>query len=260
MKGGKGTRSYLHKKGGKSMSTPFLGEFLGVATLIVFGGGVVANTVLKKSKAEGAGWVNIVTGWMIGVLAGVFVAIACGAPQADINPAVTFAKLLNGVYQTSDAILIMLSQIAGGFFGGCITWLFFRGHWEVTDDAGLKLAVFCTAPAIRNYTQNLICEIIATVVLVFVIFAMFSKNVGAMAPGFGPYMVAVLVWGLGASLGGTTGYAMNPARDLGPRLAHAFCPIHGKGNSDWSYSWVPVVGPMIGGGIAYFLAKALAIL
>lgn len=242
------------------MTTPFLGECLGVATLIVFGDGVVANTLLKKSKAEGAGWVNIITGWMVGVLAGVFVAIACGAPQADINPAVTFAKLLNGVYAADQAALIMLFQVAGGFLGGVIVWLFFRGHWDISPDQGAKLAVFCTGPAIRNYAQNLLCEIIATFMLIFVIFAMFSKPVGAMSAGFGPYMVAVLVWGLGASLGGTTGYAMNPARDLGPRIAHAVCPVPGKGTSDWEYSWVPVVGPLVGGGLAFAVAKAIGLI
>lgn len=242
------------------MSTPCVGEFLGVATLIIFGDGVVANSLLKRSKAENAGWFNIITGWMVGVLAGVFVAIACGAPQADINPAVTFAKLLNGVYTSNEAIMIMISQVAGGLAGGVIVWIYFRGHWEISDDAGAKLAIFCTGPAIRNYTQNLICEIVATVMLIFTIFAMFSKPIGAMSPGFGPYMVAVLVWGLGASLGGTTGYAMNPARDLGPRIAHAICPVAGKGSSDWAYSWVPVLGPMIGGGLAYILGKATGIL
>lgn len=240
------------------MVTPYLGEFLGVATLITLGDGAVANTLLKKSKAEGAGWVNIVTGWMVAVLAGVFVAIACGAPQADINPAVTFAKLLSGVYQVQEAIAVMISQIAGGVAGGVIVWLFFRGHWEVSPDQGAKLAVFCTAPAIRNYCQNLFCEIVASFMLVFVIFAMFSKPVGAMAAGFGPYMVAVLIWGLGASLGGTTGYAMNPARDLGPRIAHAILPIDGKGDSDWSYAWVPVAGPLIGGTLAYLMSKLIA--
>jgi len=216
--------------------------------------------LLKGSKAEGAGWLNIIAGWGIAVMLGVFVAIACGAPQADINPAVTFAKLLNGVYSVSDAMIIMIVQIAGGVLGGCITWLFFRGHWEITEDKGLKLAVFCTGPAIRNYSQNLLCEIIATIMLVFPIFAIFSKNVGAMSPGYGPYMVALLVFALGSCLGGTTGYALNPARDLGPRIAHAICPIAGKGDSDWSYSWVPVLGPMIGGGIAFVLSKGLGLL
>lgn len=242
------------------MATPYLGEFLGVTTLIIFGNGVVANSLLKGSKAEGAGWLTIIAGWAIAVMLGVFVAIACGAPQADINPAVTFAKLLNGVYSVSEAMMIMIVQVAGGIVGGCITWLFFRGHWEITEDKGLKLAVFCTGPAIRNYSQNLLCEIIATIMLIFPIFVMFSKNIGAMSPGYGPYMVALLVFALGASLGGTTGYALNPARDLGPRIAHAICPIAGKGDSDWSYSWVPVVGPMIGGGIAFALSKALGLI
>jgi glycerol uptake facilitator protein len=241
------------------MTTPYLGEFLGVAVIIIFGNGVVANSLLKFSKAEGAGWFNIITGWMVGVAMGVLVAIACGAP-GELNPAVTFAKFLNGAYTVSEAIMIMVAQTAGGFAGGCFTYLFFRGHWEATEDQGIKLAVFSTGPAIRNYGQNLLCETISTALFVFIIFAMFAKPVGAMAPGFGPFMVAVLVWGMGASLGGTTGYALNPARDLGPRLAHAFCPIPGKGSSDWAYSWVPVVGPLIGGGIAYVMAKSIGLI
>jgi len=241
------------------MTTPFLGEFVGTTVLIIFGNGVVANSLLKGSKAEGAGWLNIIAGWAVAVLMGVFVSVALGG-QGDLNPAVTFAKMLNGGYTTGEAITLMLVQIAGGVLGGCITWLFFRGHWEITEDKGVKLAVFCTGPAIRNYSQNLICEIIATFMLVFSVFAMFSKNVGAMSPGYGPYMVAVLIFGLGACLGGTTGYALNPARDLGPRIAHAICPIAGKGDSDWSYSWIPVVGPMIGGLIAFVLSKGLGII
>jgi len=242
------------------MATPFLGEFLGTTVLVIFGNGVVANSLLKNSKAEGSGWLNIILGWGIAVMLGVFVAISCGAPQADINPAVTLAKLLNGVYSASDAIIIMVVQVAGGIAGGCITWLFFRGHWEITTDKGIKLGVFCTGPAIRNYSQNLVCEIIATFMLVFPIFAIFSKNVGAMSPGYGPYMVGLLVVGLGSSLGGTTGYALNPARDLGPRIAHAICPIAGKGDSDWAYSWVPVVGPFIGAIIAFAVSKGLGII
>jgi len=241
------------------MATPFLGEFVGTTVLIIFGNGVVANSLLKGSKAEGAGWVNIIAGWAVAVLMGVFVSVSLGG-QGDLNPAVTFAKMLNGGYAIGEAITLMLLQIAGGVLGGCITWLFFRGHWELTEDQGIKLGVFCTGPAIRNYSQNLLCEIIATIMLIFPIFAMFSKNVGAMSPGYGPYMVAVLIFGLGSCLGGTTGYALNPARDLGPRIAHAICPIAGKGDSDWSYSWVPVVGPMIGGFIAFALSKGLGIL
>ena len=242
------------------MTTPYLGEFLGVTALIIMGDSSVANTILKKSKAEGSGWLNIITGWMVAVLVGIFVAVAAGAPQADINPAVTFAKFLNGVYSLPEAIIIMLAQVAGGVIGGCITWLYFRGHWEATEDPDTKLGVFCTGPAIRNYSQNLICEIIATFMLVFTIFAMFSKPVGAIPAGVGPYLVAVLIWGLGACLGGTTGYALNPARDLGPRIAHAICPIPGKRDADWAYSWVPVVGPFIGGGVAFAVAKMVGIL
>jgi glycerol uptake facilitator protein len=241
------------------MATPFLGEFLGTTTLIIFGNGVVANSLLKGSKAEGAGWVNIIAGWAVAVLMGVFVSVSLGG-QGDLNPAVTFAKMLNGGYAIGEAITLMLLQIAGGVLGGCITWLFFRGHWEITEDKGVKLGVFCTGPAIRNYSQNLLCEIIATIMLIFPVFAMFSKNVGAMSPGYGPYMVAVLIFGLGSCLGGTTGYALNPARDLGPRIAHAICPIAGKGDSDWSYAWVPVAGPMIGGLIAFALSKGVGII
>jgi glycerol uptake facilitator protein len=241
------------------MATPFLGEFLGTTTLIIFGNGVVANSLLKGSKAEGAGWVNIIAGWAVAVLMGVFVSVSLGG-QGDLNPAVTFAKMLNGSYAIGEAITLMLLQIAGGVLGGCITWLFFRGHWEITEDKGVKLGVFCTGPAIRNYSQNLLCEIIATIMLIFPVFAMFSKNVGAMSPGYGPYMVAVLIFGLGSCLGGTTGYALNPARDLGPRIAHAICPIAGKGDSDWSYAWVPVAGPMIGGLIAFALSKGVGII
>lgn len=242
------------------MSSPFLGEFLGVTILIFFGTGVCANTSLAKSKAEGSGWINIIIGWAIAVLMGVFTAVACGAPQADLNPAVTLAKTFAGVYAPGDAVIIMIMQVIGGILGGFFTWIFFRGHWELTEDKATKLGVFCTAPAVRNYSQNLLCETLGTFMLVFPIFTIFSKNVGALAPGLGYYMVAVLILGIGSCLGGTTGYAINPARDLGPRIAHAIFPIAGKGDSDWSYSWVPVVGPLLGGTLAYLVAKAVGIL
>ena len=240
--------------------TNLLGEFLGTMVLIVFGSGVVANVLLKKSKAEGAGWLTITLGWAVGVVMGVFTAIATGAPQADINPAVTLAKTMMGVYSASHAVVTMLAELAGGFVGGIIVWLAFLPHWEVSDDKGAKLGIFCTAPAIRNYPANILCEIIGTLALIIPIFAIFSKGVGGIAPGFGPFLVGLLVWGIGVSLGGPTGYAINPARDLGPRLAHFVLPIAGKGGSDWEYSWVPIVGPLIGGGLAYFIGKAVGLI
>ena len=240
--------------------TNLFGEFFGTMVLIIFGAGVVANCVLKKSKAEGGGWIVITAGWAFGVIMGVFSAVATGAPQADLNPAVTLAKMMMGVYSLPHAIMTMFAELAGGFAGGVIVWLAFLPHWEVTADKGAKLAVFCTGPAIRNTFANILCEIIGTVVLVVIIFAIFSKPVGALAPGFGPYLVGMLVWGIGLSLGGPTGYAINPARDLGPRLAHAVLPIAGKGDSDWGYSWIPVVGPLIGGGLSYVIAKAIGLI
>ncbi|WP_312423277.1 MIP/aquaporin family protein [Anaerospora hongkongensis] len=242
------------------MTSPLMGEFLGTAVLIVFGNGVVASCLLKKSKAEGAGWVAITAGWAFAVIMGVFTANALGSVQADLNPAVTLAKAIGGVYTSSQAIGTIVAEIAGAFVGACIVWLFFMDHWSATEDKGLKLACFSTGPAIRNATNNLISEIIGTFMLVFVIFCIFSKAVGGVAAGFGPYLVGVLVWAIGLSLGATTGYAINPARDLGPRLAHAFLPVAGKGDSDWSYAWIPVVGPFIGGALAAFAAIMLGLL
>ena len=240
--------------------TNLFGEFFGTMVLIIFGGGVVANCLLKKSKAEGAGWIVITAGWAFGVVMGVFSAVAAGAPQADLNPAVTLAKTMMGVYTWPHAFATMLAELLGGIAGGIVVWLAFLPHWEVTEDKGAKLAVFCTAPAIRNTFANLLCEIIGTIVLVVTIFAIFSKPVGGIAPGVGPYLVGILVWGIGLSLGGPTGYAINPARDLGPRIAHAILPIAGKGDSDWGYSWIPVVGPLIGGAVAFAIAAIIGII
>lgn len=240
--------------------TNLFGEFFGTMVLIIFGGGVVANCLLKKSKAEGGGWIVITAGWAFGVIMGVFSAIATGAPQADLNPAVTLAKTMLGVYTMPQALMTMFAELLGGIAGGVVVWLAFLPHWEITEDKGAKLAVFCTAPAIRNTFANLLCEIIGTIVLIVTIFAIFSKPVGGIAPGFGPYLVGILVWGIGLSLGGPTGYAINPARDLGPRIAHALLPIAGKGDSDWGYSWIPVVGPLVGGGLAYLIAKSIGLI
>jgi glycerol uptake facilitator protein len=234
------------------------GEFMGTLILVLLGDGVVAAVLLKRSKAEGAGWMVITTGWAFAVMAGVFVSILCGSSDAFLNPAVTlgfaissgdFAKL--GPY--------IAAQMAGAFVGAALVWLQYLPHWKETPDQGLKLAVFCTAPAIRNFATNLVSEIIGTFVLVFVVGAIFSKAVAATGPaaGLGPYLVACLVWGIGLSLGGSTGYAINPARDLGPRLAHAALPIAGKGPSDWGYASIPVIGPLIGGALAGVLLRMI---
>jgi glycerol uptake facilitator protein len=248
--------------------TNLVGEFFGTMILIAFGGGVVANIVLKDSKANGGGgggaWIAITAGWAFAVLLGVFSAIAAGAPQADLNPAVTLAKTMLGVYTPGHAIATMLAEVAGAFAGAVIVWLAYHPHFAATEDPGLKLAVFSTGPAIRNVKANLLCEIIATCMLLLMIFVIFSKTAsdgGAkFATGFGPYLVAMLVWALGLSFGGPTGYALNPARDLGPRIAHAILPIAGKGSSDWAYSWIPVVGPFIGAALSVVIGKGIGVL
>jgi glycerol uptake facilitator protein len=235
------------------------GEFMGTLVLILLGDGVVANVLLKRSKAEGAGWMVITSGWAFAVMAGVFTAIACGSGDAHLNPAVTMGfAVSSGEFAKFAPYLI--AQMAGAFVGAALVWLHFLPHWEETPDQGLKLACFCTAPAIRRFGANLVSEIVGTFVLVFVVGAIFSKAVAASGPaaGLGPYLVAALVWGIGLSLGGTTGYAINPARDFGPRMAHAVLPIAGKGTSDWSYAIVPVIGPLIGGGLAGMFLRAIA--
>jgi len=226
-----------------------LGEFLGTMFLIILGDGVVANVLLKKSKGENAGWIVITTGWAMAVMVGVFVSISAGAPQADINPAVTIGKwLILGVYTAPQALATMAVQVIGAFFGGIIVWLAYFNHWGETEDAGLKLAVFSTGPAIRNTVWNSVTEIIGTMVLLIGVGAIFTGATGGSpASGLGPFLVGALVWGIGLSLGGPTGYAINPARDLGPRIAHQILPIPGKGDSDWGYGWIPVVAPLIGG-------------
>jgi len=226
-----------------------LGEFLGTMFLIILGDGVVANVLLKKSKGENAGWIVITTGWAMAVMVGVFVSISAGAPQADINPAVTIGKwLILGVYTAPQALATMAVQVIGAFFGGIIVWLAYFNHWGETEDAGLKLAVFSTGPAIRNTAWNSVTEIIGTMVLLIGVGAIFTGATGGSpASGLGPFLVGALVWGIGLSLGGPTGYAINPARDLGPRIAHQILPIPGKGDSDWGYGWIPVVAPLIGG-------------
>jgi glycerol uptake facilitator protein len=242
------------------MASPFLGEMLGT-TLIVLGDGVVAGALLKRSKGEGMGWIAITAGWAFATLAGVFVASATGSADAHINPAVTIGAAVHTGDFTKLAVYIP-AQILGAFLGATLVWLHYLPHWAATPEQDLKLAVFCTGPAIRNAPANLISEVVATFLLVFTIAALVTSTVGtagAFPRGVAPYLVAMLVWGIGLSLGGTTGYAINPARDLGPRIAHAVLPIAGKGSSDWGYAAIPVAGPVIGAFLAGVFVRMLGL-
>jgi glycerol uptake facilitator protein len=242
------------------MTSPILGEFLGTMILVLLGNGVVAGVLLKRSKAEGSGWLVITAGWAFGVMAGVFTSIACGSSDAHLNPAVTMGFAVRAGDFAKVAPYVM-AQLLGGILGGGLVWLHYLPHWKETPDPAMKLGCFCTAPAIRSLIPNFVSEVLATFVLVFVVGAIFSKNVSASGPaaGLGGYLVGSLVWGIGLSLGGTTGYAINPARDLGPRIAHAILPVAGKGGSDWSYAPIPVLGPLVGGALAGLLLRALSI-
>jgi glycerol uptake facilitator protein len=242
------------------MTSPFLGEFLGTMILVLLGDGVVAGVVLKRSKAEGSGWMVIAAGWAFAVMAGVFTAIACGSSDAHLNPAVTLGFAVRAG-DFGKVAPYLAAQLLGGVVGAVLVWLHYLPHWKETPDGSAKLACFCTGPAIRSLIPNLLSEIIGTFVLVFVVGAIFSKSVAATGPaaGLGPYLVGSLVWGIGLSLGGTTGYAINPARDFGPRLAHSLLPIAGKGGSDWSYAAIPVIGPLVGGVFAGWLLRILVL-
>jgi glycerol uptake facilitator protein len=240
------------------MRSPFLGEFVGTMVLILLGDGVVAGVLLKRSKAENAGWMAITSAWAFAVLCGVFTANLFGSPDAHLNPAITLAfALKTGSFQ--NLAPFVTAQIAGAFCGAALVWLHYLPHWKQTEDPALKLGVFCTAPAIRNLAANFFCEVLGTTTLIVVIGAISSKLVLSTGPAAGvtPYLVSCVVWGIGLSLGGTTGYAINPARDFGPRLAHSVLPIAGKGSSDWGYAGIPVVGPAIGGIIAGLILRAL---
>lgn len=240
------------------MSVEYLGEFLGTMMLVILGNGAIASVLLTKSKGHEAGWIAITTGWFVAVVIGVFVAQSIGSLNADINPSISLAKYCMHFYTFNKTLLFMCAQLAGAFVGAIFVWLAYFPHWKETKDPHIKLMVFSTKPAIRAYPYNLLCEIIATAVLVLGVAAIFSKNsTGSPVSGLGPYLVGILVWGIGLSLGGPTGYAINPARDLGPRFAHALLPIAGKGSSDWSYAWIPVLGPMLGGLMAAFMWRSL---
>ena len=233
-----------------------LAEIFGTAVLIILGDGVVAGVLLARSKAQNAGWIVITTGWALAVAIGVYAII--GLTGAHLNPAVTigFAVVGFGGLTWDLVPWYIAGEMVGAFIGAVIVWLHYLPHWGETEDPGLKLASFSTGPAIRNTFSNLISEIIGTFMLVFGVMAIFGNE---LAPGLGALLVGFLVWAIGLSLGGPTGYAINPARDLGPRIAHAVLPIAGKGTSYWEYSWIPVVGPIIGGilgGVAYQLVFA----
>jgi glycerol uptake facilitator protein len=229
------------------MHGPFLGEFMGTLVLILLGDGVVANVLLKKSKGESSGWIVIATAWGLAVAAGIFTAVAFGSPSAHINPAVTLTvALLSGNW--SNVGLFWSAQMLGAFTGAGLVWLAYLPHWKITPDSDMKLAIFCSTPAIRSLPANLLTEIIATTCLIVVGFG-FSSKAMTISAGLTPCLWGGLVWGIGLSLGGPTGYAMNPARDFGPRVAHAILPISGKGNSDWGYALIPIAGPLIAGAI-----------
>lgn len=231
----------------------FFSELIGTALLIMLGNGVVANVVLNKTKGNNGGWIVIAFGWAIAVFVGVFVAAKTSG--AHLNPAVTVAFSYLKKIPLEDVPLYLAGQFSGAMLGAFLVWLMYRLHFTSTADSGLKLAVFATGPAIRDTWSNLISEIIGTFVLVFSVLyiAAPSSSLGALDA----LPVALLVLGIGLSLGGTTGYAINPARDLGPRIMHALLPINGKGSSDWSYSWIPVVGPIIGAILAALAFSAV---
>lgn len=239
------------------MSSAFLGEFLGTMTLILLGCGVNANVTLKNSFGKDSGWLVITTGWGLAVTSGVVVALVVGS-NAHINPAVTIGVSV-ATGEWGHVPTYVSGQFLGAFVGAVGAWLQYYPLWAGTDDPASIRGCFCTSPAIRNIPSNLISEVIGTFVLVFVAAAIFSENLapGGLAPGMGPFLVGLLVWGIGLSLGGVTGYAINPARDLGPRVAHAVLPIAHKGDSGWDYAAVPVVGPLVGAVLAGLAVSAL---
>lgn len=232
----------------------FIGELIGTMILILLGDGVVANVVLAKTKGNDSGWIVITAGWGFAVAMGVYV--AGWASGAHINPAVTLGMVAIGELAISQVPMYLAGQFLGAFLGAVLVYLAYLPHWAPTTDVTGKLGVFCTVPAIRHTPGNLICEIIGTAALLIGVLGISNVN-NDLAGGVGPYAVGILVFAIGLSLGGPTGYAINPARDLAPRIAHALLPIPGKGGSDWGYAWIPIVGPIIGAVIGALLYSML---
>lgn len=232
--------------------SPFLGELIGTMLLIVFGCGVVGGVLLDKSKAQNAGWIVITVGWGLGVAIAVYA--VGGISGAHLNPAITLALAASGDFPWSEVPYYLAAQLAGAVIGAKIVYFHYLPHWKTTDDPALKLAVFATSPAIPNIMSNFVSEMTGTFILVFAILAIGANE---FTQGLNPLIVGFLIIAIGVSLGGTTGYAINPARDLGPRLAHFLLPIPGKGSSEWGYSWIPVVAPIAGGVYGAFFYKAL---
>jgi glycerol uptake facilitator protein len=233
----------------------FLAETFGTGLLILLGDGVVAGVLLAKSKSNSAGWIVITAAWAFAVFVGVVVAGPISG--AHLNPAVTVGLAVQGALPWDKVPVYLIGEMVGAMIGAALVTLHYWDHFRATEDQGLKLAVFSTGPNIRNYALNFVSEVIGTFVLVFVIFAFGTNGSAAGLASLGALPVAILVWSIGMSLGGTTGYAINPARDLGPRIIHAILPIPGKGGSDWGYSWVPVAGPIVGGVLAALVYNAV---
>ncbi|MBC7921445.1 MAG: aquaporin family protein [Ferruginibacter sp.] len=240
------------------LSTSFTGELIGTAVLILLGNGVVANNLLSYSKGQNSGWMTITTGWAFAVTIGIFVSTAFGSPDAHLNPAITVGLAFRSG-DFSRLSTYIPAQLLGAFVGSVLVWVQYIPHWSRTPDAETKLACFSTSPAIRHNGANFVSEALATAVLVIGASAIGSKAVGTLPPGLGPFLVGGLVWGIGLSLGGSTGYAINPVRDLGPRLAHALLPIAGKGGSQWGYAWIPTIAPLVGAILAGLLLKGFGI-
>jgi glycerol uptake facilitator protein len=237
----------------------FTAELIGTMILVLLGDGVVANVVLRQTKGNNSGWIVITAGWAFAVTVAVYLVNTISG--AHLNPAVTIGLAAIGKFAWASVPAYLAAQMLGAFLGAVLVWLAYLPHWRATEDPASKLGVFCTGPAIRSPLANLICELIGTAVLVLSVLAVVSpQNLQAGTgwdKGFAPALVGVIVWSIGVSLGGPTGYAINPARDLGPRIAHALLPIPGKGGSDWGYAWVPVVGPILGGIVGALLYKSV---